>query len=207
MLKNYARALLVTGLSIAGFAFMPGTAHAQFTQHHDTIQVDASGFPADVQNGYRLFKAKCGECHGLDLSLKTNFPPDRWTAEVKRMQAMPSSRFNDREAKAIVDFLNYDEAHRKPPITAPASGSESDAVSAGRAFYYAQSCDACHTIAGKGGEAGPPLDDIGKRLSRDQITRRMQDRRAGAAMPPLASDTTDQQINQLVAFLLTLQGK
>jgi mono/diheme cytochrome c family protein len=121
------------------------------------------------------------------------------------MQAMPSSRFNDGEAKAIVDFVNYDEAHRKPSITPPASAEVPETASAGRKIYYAQGCDACHSIAGQGGPM--PMDDVGTRLSRDQMMQRMRGRRAGAVMPPLPSDTTDQQINQLVDFLVTLKGK
>jgi mono/diheme cytochrome c family protein len=207
MFRIIAKRQFLTSLLLLVLLWMgrTRTAHGQFTQNQDTVKVDASRFPARVYKGFRLFKVKCRHCHGLDLSLKTNLPPDRWKTEVKRMQAMPSAHFNDREAQAIVDFLNYDEAHRKPSITAPALGAEPDAVSAGQKVYYAQGCDACHSIGGKGGPM--PLDDVGTRLSRDRILRRMQDRRAGAVMPPLPSDTSDQQINQLVDFLLTLKGK
>ena len=207
MLRTYAKIRFTMSLSTLGFIWMncAGPALGQFTQNRDTVKVDASGFPADVRKGFRLFKGKCNECHGLDVSLKTNMSPDRWTAEVKRMQAMPSSRFNDAEGKAIVDFLNYDEAHRKPSITPPADAGVPEAVSSGRKTYYAQGCDACHSIGGQGGPM--PMDDVGTRLSRDQMMQRMRDRRAGAVMPPLPSDTTDQQINQLVDFLVTLKGK
>lgn len=182
-------------------------ARGQFTQNRDTIKVDSSGFPPDVQKGYRLFRTKCSECHGLDTSLKMTLSPAGWNSEVKRMQAMPSSQFNDKQAAAILDFLNYDEAHRKSQGETTTQPPPSDPVAAGSAFYYAQSCDACHSIGGKGGDAGPPLDDVGKRLSREQLTKRMQDRRAGAAMPPLPSETTDEQIHNLVEFLLTLKGR
>src|SRR5207244_5499344 len=37
-----------------------------------------------------------------------------WAAEVRRMQAMASSRINGREADQIIKFLAYDESHRKP---------------------------------------------------------------------------------------------
>ena len=192
-----------------GFVFVSGdpVSLAEFTQNAPTPKLHSSIYPPNLRKGLRLFKIKCNACHGLDLSLKTNMAPDRWAKEVKRMQAMPSARFNDKQAQAILNFLNYDEAHRKPSITAPAAASVPDSVSAGRTLYYAQSCDACHSIGGKGGQAGPPMDDVGATRSREQLIRRLQDRRAGAAMPPLPSDTTDQQINQIVDFLLTLKGK
>lgn len=197
----------LTIMAVASFSWLGGArdASAQFTQNRDTVKVDASGFPPGVLRGFRLFREKCNECHGLDVSLKTNMSPDRWTAEVKRMQAMPSSRFNDKEAKAIVDFLNYDEGHRKPTMTPPSTAGVPEAVAAGRKIFYAQGCDGCHSIGGQGGPM--PLDDVGARLSRDQLMQRMRDRRAGAVMPPLPSDTSDQQINQLVDFLVTLKGK
>ncbi len=200
---------LVCGLSLVVLVGLAGTelAQGQFTQNRDTIKVDPSGFPPDIQKGYRLFRTKCSECHGLDTSLKMTLSPAGWNSEVKRMQAMPSSQFNDKQAAAMMDFLNYDEAHRKSQSEATPQPTPSDPVVAGRAFYYAQSCDACHSIGGKGGDGGPPLDDVGKRLSQGQLTKRMQDRRAGAAMPPLPSDTTDEQIHNLVEFLLTLKQR
>ncbi len=208
-MRNGVSRRTLAAASAAGILLASGAtmAQGQYTQNGHTAKLNASTHPAEVQKGLHLFRTKCGACHSLDLSLKTNLPPDRWAAEVSRMQAMPSARFNDDQAKAIVEFLNYDVAHRKPPIAAPAAAGESDAVSAGRAFYYAQSCDACHAIGGKGGTGGPDLSDVGQRLSADQLLQRMRDRRAGAVMPPLPPETTGQQINQLVQFLLTLKGK
>ena len=90
----------------------------------DTIKIDTSGFPLEIQKGYRTFHAKCNECHGQDTSPKPSFSPALWTSEVKRMQAMASSQFNDEEAKAILDFLNYDESHRKARLKSTASSLE-----------------------------------------------------------------------------------
>jgi len=208
MLNRFGKFLLLAGLFTLGSVWIDGTgANGQFTQNRDTVRVDTSGYPADVQRSFRIFKVKCNQCHGLDTSLKPSMSADRWAAEVKRMQAMASSRISDDEAKAIQAFLNYDEAHRKSLTKPPASAAPSASVEAGRTSYYSQGCDACHTIKGQGGEAGPPLDDVGKRRSRDQLVQRMQDRRAGAVMPPLPTDTTDRQISDLVDFLLTLKGK
>jgi mono/diheme cytochrome c family protein len=104
-------------------------------------------------------------------------------------------------------ILTTMEHHRKSLTKPPATAAPSASVEAGRTFYYSQGCDACHTIRGQGGEVGPPFNDVGKRRSRDQLVQRVQDRRAGAVTPPLPTDTSDQQINDLVDFLLTLKGK
>lgn len=202
-------ARILSSVSMVGLIWLvaTGAAPGQFTQNRDKIKIDPSGSPPDIQKDYRLFRDKCGSCHGLDLSLRPSMSPAQWTGVVKRMQAMPSSHTNDEQAKAILDFLNYDEAHRKSQNKPAASAPPSNPVAAGRQFYYAQSCDACHTLGGAGGTGGGSLDDVGSRLTRAQITKRMQDRRAGAMMPPLPSDFTDKQIDDLVDFLLTLKGK
>jgi mono/diheme cytochrome c family protein/nitrate/TMAO reductase-like tetraheme cytochrome c subunit len=182
-----------------------GTVQGQFKQNKDTIKIDPSGFPADIQKGYRLFSMKCNGCHGLDTSLKPTMSASQWTAEVKRMQGMPSSQFNDAQAKAIVDFLNYYGAHRKPLNKQDDQSAASASGSAGSQFYDTQGCATCHAISGKGGTSGPSLSDVGKRLSKDQLTEKIQEIRTGkSSMPALPSETTDQQVKDLVDFLAGL---
>ncbi|MFI5058580.1 MAG: c-type cytochrome [Candidatus Acidiferrales bacterium] len=202
---------LLSGLLLAAVVWFAGmgTVQGQFTQNRDTIKIDPSGFPDDIKKGYRLFRTKCNECHGLDTSLKPSMSFAQWTSEVKRMQAMASSQFNDAQAKAILDFLNYDESHRKAQLKSTASPAAPDSASPGRQFYATQSCDTCHSIGGKGGSVGPSLTDVGARLSRDQLLKvihGMKDGNPKSAMPPLPPDMTDQQINDLVSFLTTLKG-
>lgn len=182
-----------------------GTALAQFTQNRDTIRIDASSYPPDVQTAFGIFRVKCGECHGLDKSLKPSMSSEKWATVLKRMQAMASSHISDQEAQTILTFLNYDELHRKAQPKTAAAPAGSDSIARGREFYSAQGCDACHTIAGKGGDAAPPLTKVGAKLSRDQLLTRMKGRRAGAVMPALPPETTDAQINDLVDFLMTLK--
>ncbi len=213
MKKSYLLRWLYT-LSFAGLVWASGAGLAfgqfqPFTQNRDKIRIDSSGFPAGIQKGYQVFHDKCGACHGLDTSLKPSMSPALWTFEVKKMQAMASSQFNDTQAKAILDFLSYDEAHRKS-LNKPAAGAApSGSISAGRQFYDAQGCETCHSIAGKGGSAGPGLTDVGARLSRDQLSNVVHGMKEGnpkSGMPPLPADTTDEQIKSLVEYLTTLKG-
>lgn len=215
MRKNH---FLVAALAGMALLFGPGPLRGQFTQNRDTIKIDPSGFPSDIQKGYRLFRGKCNECHGLDTSLKPSMAPAQWASEVRRMQAMPSSQFNDAQAKAILDFLSYDESHRKAEAKQPAASSggasetpASDTIATGRQFYFAQGCDACHSIAGKGGTAGPSLTDVGTRLSRGQLMEILHaihgTNNVPTSMPPLPPGTTYKQVNDLGDFLMTLKGK
>lgn len=198
---------VLLGLSMVGLFWLTGArpARAQFTQHRETIQIDPSGFPPEIHKGYETFKSKCGECHTLDTSLKPSFPSAQWTAVVKQMQAMASSHLNDKQAQSILDFLNYDESHRKAALKPQASSTSSGSIAGGQQVYAAQSCDTCHSIAGKGGNMGPALDGVAAKLSRDQIAQVVKDGKPNTAMPALQPGTTEQQIHDLVDFLASLK--
>ncbi len=93
------------------------------------------------------------------------------------------------------------------PVSPPITGEElSPSAAAGKKIYDDMVCAGCHKIGGQGGDGGPALDDVGARLSREEITKRMMGRRAGTVMPPLPPDTPDKQINELVDYMLTLKG-
>lgn len=206
--KLYLR--FVWAISVAATLWTLGSrvTLGQFKQNkRDTVLIDSKTLPKEIANGYHVFAGKCSECHGLDISLKTRMAPVQWDSEVKRMQAMASSQFNNDQASAILKFLNYDEAHRKaelsPAPAAPTAAPSTASAAARREFYFAQNCDTCHSIAGKGGTLAP-LDSVGTKLSRQQLVHRLQAQPMGSAMPPLAAGTTDAQIEHLADFLLTL---
>jgi mono/diheme cytochrome c family protein len=180
------------------------SASAQFTQNRERIKIETSSLPPEIHKSYNTFKTKCGECHTLDTSLKPSFSSAQWTVVVKQMQAMASSHLNDKEAQSVLEFLNYDETHRKAALKSQAS-SVSGSITAGQAFYSAQGCDTCHSIAGKGGNMGPALNGVGAKLSRDQIAQVVKDGKPNTTMPALPPGTTDQQLNQLVDFLAGLK--
>ncbi|MEO8049795.1 MAG: c-type cytochrome, partial [Acidobacteriota bacterium] len=201
---------MFSGLLLTLIVCLPGTGtvQGQIAPNRDTIKIDPSGYPAEVQKGYRLFGVKCNECHGIETSLKPLKPASQWTSVVKRMQAMASSHFNDAQAKAILDFLDYYEAHRKAVNPPAAQAATSGTVSAaGRQFYDSQGCAQCHAIEGKGGASAPSLSDVGKRLPKEKLTEVLQEMRTGkSSMPPLPKETTDQQVKDLTDFLVSLNG-
>ena len=209
VVKKSKRLRIASSLLLAGFVW-PSTAgltrgqFKPFTQNKDNIKIDTSGFPSEIQRDYQLFRVKCNVCHGLDPSLKASKSPAQWSFEVKRMQAMASSHFNDAQATAILAFLTYDEAHRKSLNKPTVPSAPSGIVDAGRQFYKEQGCDSCHVIGGEGGSGGPSLSDVGKRLSRERISniiRGLRSGQPGSGMPPLPSETTDQQVHDLIEFL------
>lgn len=59
----------------------------------------------------------------------------------------------------------------------------------GADLYQRLSCRGCHVLAGQGGEAGPVLDGVGGRLSREELEIQLltpRRRRADSRMPSFA---------------------
>lgn len=186
------------------------TVHAQFSGPETAVaNLKVAEYPPDIQKDFGEFKTRCSACHGLSSSLALHLSAPEWESLVKRMQAMASAHLSDRDVRAVTAFLAYNDERTKPAAAAPGaavngSSENNAAVEAGLKFYEASGCDACHSIRGQGNTT-LPLDGVGSRLSRKDLIQRMEGRRAGSVMPPLPRDVTDQQINELVAYLLTLK--
>ncbi|MDA1008816.1 MAG: cytochrome b N-terminal domain-containing protein [Planctomycetota bacterium] len=68
-------------------------------------------------------------------------------------------------------------------------------------LQFAQ-CRNCHSLGGEGGLRGPPLDDVGGRLSYDQLIRQVQ--QGGGNMPAYGKNLSSAQTDAVVRFLSTL---
>ena len=208
-MKQLRALRIVRTIALAGLVGFMGTAYTsgQFSQDKKAdVEINSKEIPKDIRPAYHVFMEKCSECHGVESSLTLNMKSSQWQSEVKRMQAMSSSQFNDQQAAAILKFLNYDQALRafkQKPISGVTS---SDSVMIGRQLYSAQGCDACHSIEGNGGSMGS-LDGVGTRLSREQLVHHIVVPSVGSVMPALPADTSEVQIGNLVDYLLTLKGQ
>ena len=180
-----------------------GAAHGQFTQNRDTIKIDTASLPPEIHKGFRVFQAKCNECHGLDTSLKPSLSDTQWTSEMKRMQAMASAQFNDRDADQILKFLRYDEVHRKAAahaaISTDAGGSP---VTAGKQLFESYGCSACHSVAGVGNTSSA-LDGIASKRTVAELKKAITSPSSGSAMPAMNCPARD--LDKLVAYLQTLK--
>ena len=96
-------------------------------------------------------------------------------------------------------------------ITAAPAAAQGDAK-LGQKLYVEQKCAMCHSIAGKGNAKGP-LDDVGTRLSADELREWIVDAPAMTAKTKAArkpvmkaySTLTKEQVDALVAYLQTLK--
>ncbi|MCH2141035.1 MAG: HEAT repeat domain-containing protein, partial [Phycisphaerales bacterium] len=87
-------------------------------------------------------------------------------------------------------------------------------IERGRALvqhHSSASCLRCHIVEGVGGNAGPTLDGIASRLSRDKLLSAIIDPQAEiaegygvvSAMPEMRSQLTPQEVRDIVAYLAT----
>ena len=89
-----------------------------------------------------------------------------------------------------------------PPETAP-SGGEGDAA-AGKAVFASAGCGGCHTLkaAGSSGNVGPNLDQLQPDFEavQDQVEH------GGGGMPPYDGELSDEQIQNVAAFVSKSAG-
>jgi mono/diheme cytochrome c family protein len=95
-----------------------------------------------------------------------------------------------------------------------ASAQAAEQHEAGMKAYAAQKCSVCHAIAGKGNAKGP-LDDVGSRLSADEIRQwivnpaEMTKKSNAPRKPPMKSyaSLSKEDVEALVAYMQTLKKK
>jgi len=99
-------------------------------------------------------------------------------------------------------------------IAGSAFAQDKAAIDKGTKLYGTKMCSLCHAVAGKGNAKGP-LDEVGTKLTADQIrawivtpkemTAKMKADRKPAM--PLNSTLTKDDVDALVAYLVTLKKK
>ena len=82
-----------------------------------------------------------------------------------------------------------------------------DRLSAARDLVNAMGCLGCHAIGSRGGTLGPALDEVGKRLNREEIQRQLIEPRVKnpASSMPSYRHLTEEQQQLLVDYLLLLR--
>lgn len=70
---------------------------------------------------------------------------------------------------------------------------------AGAALFHERGCEHCHGANGTGGERGPDLSTVGRRLKKEQIEHQIHN--GGAMMPAFGDVLQPDEIKDLVDFL------
>jgi mono/diheme cytochrome c family protein len=92
-------------------------------------------------------------------------------------------------------------------------GMAQDAKATGEKVYAAQKCSVCHSIAGKGNAKGP-LDEVGSKLTADEIrawitdAKGMTGKTKAARKPEMKAYTlAKDEVDGLVAYLSAMKKK
>jgi mono/diheme cytochrome c family protein len=98
-------------------------------------------------------------------------------------------------------------------IVFAASAAAQDSKAAGERVYGEQKCSICHSLAGKGNAKGP-LDDVGTKLSADEIRAWIADAKAmtlktkAPRKPEMkAYSLPKEEVDALVTYLSALKKK
>ncbi|HYT76173.1 MAG TPA: cytochrome c [Vicinamibacterales bacterium] len=98
-------------------------------------------------------------------------------------------------------------------ITAAAASAQDAKVQKGLTVYTDQKCSMCHSIGGHGNAKGP-LDEVGSKLTADEIRQWITDAKGMAAKTKAARTPAMRQytlpkddVDALVAYLQTLKKK
>ncbi len=100
-------------------------------------------------------------------------------------------------------------------FAAPAmAGQKDDQVAKGMKVYEQQKCSLCHSIDGKGNKKGP-LDDVGSRLSAEEIRqwmvnpKEMTEKTKAERKPPMKAypNLPKDELDALVAYMQSLKKK
>jgi putative heme-binding domain-containing protein len=146
--------------------------------------------PADVENGARLYRGNCVNCHGLDGDFipGVNFSQRKFLRAVSDDDVahviingipgagMPSHTFTMQQAELVVAYI------RSLADTAGHYSAGSGDATRGKALVEGKGqCLTCHRISGNGSRFGPDLSDIGVIRRAGEIDQSLLDPNADIA--------------------------
>jgi mono/diheme cytochrome c family protein len=104
---------MTVGFLAMPIAMMAQSGNVNLPQDKGPSKIDVSSYPAEQQQGYKVFVDKCAKCHTIARPINTLMTAPEWSRYVKRMMHKPNSGISDSQGKAIYEFLAYDQEHRK----------------------------------------------------------------------------------------------
>ncbi|MEJ2369079.1 MAG: hypothetical protein P8Z49_12245 [Acidobacteriota bacterium] len=114
LIQLISAGILIGGLAVT-FGLFAQSVPTSYPQDNGPYKLDVSNYPKAVQKEYKVFKEKCSICHTLARPLNTTMSPAMWKEYVKYMLQKPgaSAMINHQQAHEILEFLDYDQTHRK----------------------------------------------------------------------------------------------
>ena len=165
-----------------------------------------------VASGAKVYGQMCGNCHNARSPLERS---DRqWVTIANHMRVR--ANLTGREVRGVLAFLQATNGDpnveaRIGPLSVVEVGPLSNdpaVIANGKLLTEQKACVGCHVIGGAGGQVGPSLNGTIERKGVDFMRSKLQDPsfdNATSMMPNFR--LTAEEIEAIVAYLVTLQGK
>jgi len=118
------------------------------------------------------------------------------TTSLQRHRKIPTRILIASSFVAVVVALAF--SLPRPSISVVHAYSN-ESKNSGATLFHEKGCEHCHGVNGHGGERGPDLSTVGKRLKKHQIEHQIH--YGGAAMPAFGDVLQPDEIKDLVDFL------
>lgn len=221
--KSAAKLFFLVGTGLSVVAFL-GLTYDTFTQI--PAQTNAEAITPAVERGKKIWEeSNCMGCHTI-FGEGAYYAPEltkvmerRGEVFVRGMLRDPESMypgqrrmvqydFSESEIDDLIAYLTWigEVDTNGFPATPPLQGRLAPPVAEdGRPAMFEQTCIACHSVDGQGGNVGPALDGVADRFDEDYLARWLRDPQSivpETTMPQLGLN--DVQIDELVTYLMTL---
>jgi nitric oxide reductase subunit C len=202
------------GLTIDTFSRIPTQTHSE-------------NLTESAIRGKHLFdKKNCMGCHTI-MGEGAYYAPEltkvidrRGEGFVKQMlkdpqamypgqRKMTNYKLTDQEIADLTAFLKWVgemDLNGFPPKPDLMPTAQVESLSKPQVFN--QTCTACHSVNGQGGQVGPALDDIGRKFDQDYLARWLKNPmsiKPDSKMPKLP--LTEKEIEELTLYLSGLKGE
>lgn len=187
--------------------------------------------PDAVKTGATLYtELRCGLCHNVSAT-GLNIPPSlanvgdkfqtawleaylktpyrrRWESTgLRPTLRMPNFLLRENEARALSAYLSAQhDSTRSKRSAFEFQKIDSTRVAEGKEIYKEYACYGCHKIAGEGGEVGPDLNEVGRRLRPEYLAAFLRNPQAFIPGTPMKiSELWEEEVQALVAYLMSLK--
>jgi len=206
------------------------------THRQVAVLANVDKLSEQVVAGKRVFeKYNCNDCHTI-LGFGGYYAPDL-TRVVQRIgpegiryrvkhpdqafarswRKMPRQNVSDAEIEDLIAFFTWvgevnnndwpPQDSRKRLTRGEQAMVAGAGVSPGAAVFQTRGCMNCHSLHGRGGTVGPPLDHVGRTHTVEVLEHFIRDPQSvhpGSTMPP-QKDLSDRELEEVAKFLAGLK--
>lgn len=181
-----------------------------------TTTAYAQDAATDVARGAEVYGAMCGRCHTARSPLE--YTDRQWVTITNHMRVR--ANLTGQQMRAVLAFLqatNTDPGWPSPLESGATTGvptadysgpvsADPDVIARGNQLASENACLGCHVIGGAGGNVGPSLNGVVRRLGAADVRHKLANpmfNNSTSMMPNFG--LTREQIDAITAYLASLE--